>query len=292
MLLFLLAAGLSLIHGLMRILNLAHGSYYVLGAYVALSVVAADREPRPGHAGGGGRGDRPRRGDGARVSPPASPATSCPRRCSPSGSSSSSATSRCGPGAARRSRSPSRRCSSASVRLGPLVFPSYRLFLLVVGTRDRASPSGSSRRRRRSAPWCAPPSTTRRSPGPPASTSRCLNTVVFAVGAALAALGGIMAGPVLGRLSGRGFRDSPARLRGRDHRRPGQPQGGLRGRPSRRLPRQLRQGAVPGAGALHDLRAHGRHPGRPAQPGSSASDEDGARGGGRLLALWLWCRWR
>src|SRR5438552_15022983 len=38
-LLFLLAAGLSLIFGLMRILNLAHGSYYLLGAYVALSVV-------------------------------------------------------------------------------------------------------------------------------------------------------------------------------------------------------------------------------------------------------------
>jgi hypothetical protein len=41
MLLFLLAAGLSLIFGLMRILNLAHGSYYLLGAYVALSVVRA-----------------------------------------------------------------------------------------------------------------------------------------------------------------------------------------------------------------------------------------------------------
>ncbi|HEU5320678.1 MAG TPA: branched-chain amino acid ABC transporter permease [Methylomirabilota bacterium] len=41
MLLFLLAAGLSLIYGLMKILNLAHGSYYVLGAYVALSVVRA-----------------------------------------------------------------------------------------------------------------------------------------------------------------------------------------------------------------------------------------------------------
>ena len=38
MLLFLLAAGLSLIYGLMRILNLAHGSYYLLGAYVGLSV--------------------------------------------------------------------------------------------------------------------------------------------------------------------------------------------------------------------------------------------------------------
>jgi branched-chain amino acid transport system permease protein len=39
MLLFLLAAGLSLIYGLMRILNLAHGSYYLLGGYVGLTVV-------------------------------------------------------------------------------------------------------------------------------------------------------------------------------------------------------------------------------------------------------------
>lgn len=38
-LLFLLAAGLSLIYGLMKVLNLAHGSYYLLAAYVANSVV-------------------------------------------------------------------------------------------------------------------------------------------------------------------------------------------------------------------------------------------------------------
>ncbi len=38
-LLFLIASGLSLIFGLMRIVNIAHGSYYMFGAYVALSVV-------------------------------------------------------------------------------------------------------------------------------------------------------------------------------------------------------------------------------------------------------------
>ena len=36
--LFLIAAGLSLIFGMMRILNLAHGSFYILGAYIAISV--------------------------------------------------------------------------------------------------------------------------------------------------------------------------------------------------------------------------------------------------------------
>lgn len=38
-LLFLLAAGLSLIYGLMKILNLTHGSFYLLGGYIGLIVV-------------------------------------------------------------------------------------------------------------------------------------------------------------------------------------------------------------------------------------------------------------
>ncbi len=39
MLLFLLAAGLSLIFGLMDVVNLAHGGFYMLGAYLGLSLV-------------------------------------------------------------------------------------------------------------------------------------------------------------------------------------------------------------------------------------------------------------
>jgi branched-chain amino acid transport system permease protein len=39
MLLFLLAAGLTLTLGVMRVINLTHGSFYLLGAYVALDVV-------------------------------------------------------------------------------------------------------------------------------------------------------------------------------------------------------------------------------------------------------------
>jgi branched-chain amino acid transport system permease protein len=38
-LLFLLASGLSLIFGVMRIVNLAHGSYFLLGGYVGLTAV-------------------------------------------------------------------------------------------------------------------------------------------------------------------------------------------------------------------------------------------------------------
>jgi branched-chain amino acid transport system permease protein len=40
-LLFLVGSGLSLIFGVMRIVNLAHGSYFLLGGYVALSVISA-----------------------------------------------------------------------------------------------------------------------------------------------------------------------------------------------------------------------------------------------------------
>jgi branched-chain amino acid transport system permease protein len=42
-LLFLLASGLSLIYGVMRIVNIAHGSYFMLGAYVGLTVILRTR---------------------------------------------------------------------------------------------------------------------------------------------------------------------------------------------------------------------------------------------------------
>ena len=40
MLLFLLAAGLTLIFGIMDLVNLAHGSLYMLGAYFAATFAA------------------------------------------------------------------------------------------------------------------------------------------------------------------------------------------------------------------------------------------------------------
>jgi len=42
-LLFLLASGLSLIFGVMRIVNLAHGSYFMLGGYVGLTIALRSR---------------------------------------------------------------------------------------------------------------------------------------------------------------------------------------------------------------------------------------------------------
>ena len=38
MTLFLLAVGLTIIFGLMKIVNLAHGSLYMIGAYIGLSI--------------------------------------------------------------------------------------------------------------------------------------------------------------------------------------------------------------------------------------------------------------
>ena len=38
MTLFLLSAGLTIIFGLMKIVNLAHGSLYMIGAYIGLSI--------------------------------------------------------------------------------------------------------------------------------------------------------------------------------------------------------------------------------------------------------------
>jgi branched-chain amino acid transport system permease protein len=39
MLLFLVASGLSLIFGVMNLVNLAHGSFYLIGSYIALTIV-------------------------------------------------------------------------------------------------------------------------------------------------------------------------------------------------------------------------------------------------------------
>jgi len=38
LLLFLVASGLTLIFGIMGVINLAHGSFYMMGAYIAFSL--------------------------------------------------------------------------------------------------------------------------------------------------------------------------------------------------------------------------------------------------------------
>ena len=38
--LFLMSAGLTLVFGIMQVINLAHGSFYMIGAYVGATVAA------------------------------------------------------------------------------------------------------------------------------------------------------------------------------------------------------------------------------------------------------------
>lgn len=52
-LLFLLASGLALIYGVMKIVNIAHGSYFMMGCYVALSVVLRTKSFALGALAGG-----------------------------------------------------------------------------------------------------------------------------------------------------------------------------------------------------------------------------------------------
>lgn len=56
MLLFLLAAGLSLMFGLMGIVNLAHGAYFMVGGYVGLSILEATGDFKLAILAGGATG--------------------------------------------------------------------------------------------------------------------------------------------------------------------------------------------------------------------------------------------
>ena len=42
-LLFLLASGFTLTFGLMRVVNMAHGAYYLLGGYIGLTITRSTR---------------------------------------------------------------------------------------------------------------------------------------------------------------------------------------------------------------------------------------------------------
>ena len=52
-LLFLLASGFTLTFGLMRVVNMAHGAYYLLGGYIGLSITQYTGSFTLGVLGGG-----------------------------------------------------------------------------------------------------------------------------------------------------------------------------------------------------------------------------------------------
>lgn len=202
-LLFLLAAGLSTIYGLLRILNLAHGSYYLLGGYVALSVVRATGSLALAAAAavavvallGVGmerlflrrveRDELPQAlltfgflliiGDAALWLWGGAP-QSLPR---PEG-------------------------LAYSVRLGPIVFPAYRLFVIAVGVAAAVALWLLQERTRMGAMIRAAVDDPEMARAAGIDVSR-LATGVFAAGAGLAALGGVIGGPLLGVYPGADF---------------------------------------------------------------------------------------
>jgi branched-chain amino acid transport system permease protein len=204
MLLFLLAAGLSLIYGLMRILNLAHGSYYLLGAYVALSTVRATGSlvvaTVAGTAAVTGVGvlmervflRRLPRGD------------ELPQALLTFGFLLIFGDVALWIWGGTPQTLPRPEALSHSIRLGALVFPSYRLFVIAVGLvmglllwalQDKTRVGAMIRAAIDDAEIA-------RSTGINVSL---LSTAVFAIGAALAALGGVIGGPLLGVYPGADF---------------------------------------------------------------------------------------
>jgi branched-chain amino acid transport system permease protein len=204
MLLFLLAAGLSLIFGLMRILNLAHGSYYLLGAYVALAVVEASGSLFLATIGGvavvvvlGVLMERvflrrlPRHEE-------------LPQALLTFGFLLIVGDVSLWIWGGTPQSLPKPEIFAASVRLGPLVFPSYRLFLIAVGLVIGVVLWYLQERTKIGATVRAAIDDAEIAQASGINVSR-LSTLVFAVGAALAALGGILAGPVLGVYPGADF---------------------------------------------------------------------------------------
>ena len=204
MLLFLLAAGLSLIFGVMRILNLAHGSYYLLGAYVALSVVEATNSVALAALAGIAAvvvlGIVMERVFLRRLPPN----EELPQALLTFGFLLIVGDVALWVWGGTPQSLPKPEILAGSVPLGPLMFPSYRLFLIGLGAVVGVGLWFLQERTTLGAMVRATVDDAEIARATGIDVSR-LSTVVFGVGAALAALGGILAGPVLGVYPGADF---------------------------------------------------------------------------------------
>lgn len=203
MLLFLLAAGLSLVYGVLRVLNLAHGSFYLLGAYVALSVVRATGSlllaAVAGVAAAVALGVVMERVLLRRL-----PRDELPQALLTFGVLLIVGDLALWLWGGAPQTLPRPEALTRPVRLGTLVFPSYRLFVIAVGVvaglglwlLQERTRLGAMVRAAIDDPEIA------RTTG--IDVAR-LSTVAFAFGAGLAALGGIIGGPLLGVYPGADF---------------------------------------------------------------------------------------
>jgi branched-chain amino acid transport system permease protein len=204
MLLFLLAAGLSLIFGVMRILNLAHGSYYLLGAYVALSVVEATHSVALAALAGIAvvvvLGVAMERVFLRRLPPN----EELPQALLTFGFLLIVGDVALWTWGGTPQSLPKPEILSGSIPLGPLMFPSYRLFLIGLGVVVGLALWLLQERTKLGAMVRATVDDAEIARATGINVSR-LSTIVFGAGAALAALGGILAGPVLGVYPGADF---------------------------------------------------------------------------------------
>jgi branched-chain amino acid transport system permease protein len=203
MLLFLLAAGLSLIHGLMRILNLAHGSYYLLGAYVGLSVIQLTGSFVLAAAGAVATvtlvGVAMERVFLRRV-----PREELPQALLTFGFLLIFADASLWLWGGTPQTLPKPSIFARSIWVGDVVFPSYRLFVLGTGIVVGITLWWLQERTRLGAMIRAAVDDAEMARGTGIDVSR-LSTAVFALGAALAALGGIIGGAFVGVYPGADF---------------------------------------------------------------------------------------
>jgi branched-chain amino acid transport system permease protein len=203
MLLFLLAAGLSLIYGVMRILNLAHGSFYLLGAYVALSVVqwtgSLALAALVGTAVVTVVGIVIERVLLRRL-----PREELPQALLTFGILLIAGDLALWIWGGTPQTLPRPESLSRSVRLGALLFPTYRLFVVAVGAAVGLGLWFFQERTKLGAMLRAAIDDAEIARSTGINVSR-LSTAIFALGAALAALGGIIGGPLLGVYPGADF---------------------------------------------------------------------------------------
>ncbi|HEV8439415.1 MAG TPA: branched-chain amino acid ABC transporter permease [Methylomirabilota bacterium] len=204
MLLFLLAAGLSLIYGLMRILNLAHGSYYLLGAYVALTVVRMTGSLAlaavVGTAAVMALGILMERVFLRRLPP----GEELPQALLTFGFLLIFGDLALWIWGGTPQTLPRPEALSTSVRIGALFFPSYRLLVIAVGALIGLLLWGLQEKTRLGAMIRAAIDDAEIASATGINVS-LLSTAVFAFGAGLAALGGVIGGPLLGVYPGADF---------------------------------------------------------------------------------------
>jgi branched-chain amino acid transport system permease protein len=202
-LLFLIASGLTLVFGVMKIVNIAHGSFYMLGVYVAYSVIARTRSLLAGTVAAlivvGGVGWGMQRFFLRRFA--ARPLAQMMMTMGFALVLRDAALMIWGGDPFTLQYPPFLR---GSVAAGEVVFPRYRLFVIVVASLvgfglwlvNERTLIGAKLRATVDDPDMAAAS---------GIDVAQLSGVVFAAGAALAAFGGVMGGPILGGYAGMDF---------------------------------------------------------------------------------------